>query len=193
MPVVQKLHAMSHLLSSSIFLVIFVLAVVSVPASFLMSSIQVDMRFYWVFLIGIITVGCVYFVANRDTTWKNETPLKTITHFIILFPVFLSLSMGLSLHNSIAVLQGFLGRKTAFVRTPKFNIRQLQDSFKKELYSAGKISATTILEGILALYFLVAIIVGLDQGKTSFLIYHLMLMIGFGSIFIFSIKHLSPR
>jgi hypothetical protein len=35
---------------------------------------------------------------------------------------FLSLSMGLSLHNSIAVLQGFWGKKTPFVRTPKFNI-----------------------------------------------------------------------
>ena len=96
----------------------------------------------------------------------------------------------MSLHNSIAVVQGFLGRQTAFVRTPKFNIRQLQDSFKKGVYAVGNVSGVTIVEGLLALYFLVAIIAGIQSGKTSFLIYHFMLMVGFGSIFVYSIKHL---
>ena len=101
--------------------------------------------------------------------------------------------MGLSLHNSIAVVQGFRGRKSPFVRTPKFNIRQLQDGFKKGFYQATHISRTTILEGLLALYFLFAIIMGIEFGKTSFIVYHTMLMVGFGSIFVYSIKHLSHR
>jgi hypothetical protein len=110
-----------------------------------------------------------------------------------MFPLFLSLSMGLSLHNSIAVVQGYMGRKSSFVRTPKFNIKQIQDTVKKGFYVAGHVSATTILEGLLAIYFLSAVIMGFEQGKTSFIIYHFMLMIGFGGIFIYSIKHLSHR
>ena len=190
---VQKMHALSHLLSSSVFLVIFILAVTSVPALFLMSAVKIDMRFYWLFMVGFVSVGCVYFVANRDTTWRNEPGYKSILRFVVMYPVFLSLSMGMSLHNSIAVLQGFLGRRSAFVRTPKFNIQKLQDSFKKGVYAVGNISGVTIIEGVLALYFLVAIIAGIQSGKTSFLIYHFMLMIGFGSIFVYSIKHLSHR
>ena len=79
------------------------------------------------------------------------------------------------------------------MRTPKFNIQRLQDTFKQGLDAAGKISGTTIIEGLLSLYFLSAVVMGVAQGKTSFLIYHIMLMIGFGSIFIYTIRHLSHR
>ena len=193
LPLIHKVHATSHLLSSSVFLVIFMLAVLSVPTLFLMSTVHLGFRMYWIFMVSLLTVGAVYFVANRDTSWRDESAFKTIMRFIVIFPMFLSLSMGLSLHNSIAVVQGFRGRKSAFVRTPKFNIRQLQDGFKKGFYQATRISRTTILEGLLALYFLSAIILGIQMGKTSFIVYHAMLMIGFGSIFVYSIKHVSHR
>jgi cellulose synthase/poly-beta-1,6-N-acetylglucosamine synthase-like glycosyltransferase len=193
LPLIHKVHATSHLLSSSVFLVIFMLAILSVPTLFLMSTVGMGFRMYWIFMVSLLTVGAVYFVANRDTTWRDEPGFKTIMRFIVMFPLFLSLSMGLSLHNSIAVVQGLRGRKSAFVRTPKFNIRQLQDGFKKGFYQATRISRTTILEGLLALYFLSAIILGIQMGKTSFIVYHAMLMIGFGSIFVYSIKHVSQR
>mgnify|MGYP007001819331 CR=1 FL=1 len=38
-----------------------------------------------------------------------------------------------------------------------------------------------------------AVVMGIALGKTSFLIYHIMLMIGFGSIFYYTIRHLSHR
>lgn len=193
LPFAQKLHATTHLLSSSIFLVVFALAVLSVPTLFLISTIQLDMRVFWIFMLGMLTVGWVYFVANSETSWINEPPLKRVITFVFLFPLFLSLSMGLSLHNSIAVLQGLRGKKSAFVRTPKFNIQQVQDTFKKGFYGPGSISGPTIIEGLLALYFLSAVVMGIAVGKTSFLIYHIMLMIGFGSIFYFTIRHLSHR
>lgn len=193
LPFTQKLHAVTHLLSSSVFLVVFVLAVLSVPTLFLVSTIHLDMRIYWVFMLGMLTVGWVCFVANSDTLWNEESFFKRIGRFIVMFPLFLSLSMGLSLHNSIAVIQGYRGKKSAFVRTPKFNIQQVQDTFKKGFYAAAKISGTTIIEGLLALYFCSAVVIGIAQGKTSFLIYHLMLMIGFGSIFFYTIRHLSHK
>ncbi|HUR30528.1 MAG TPA: cellulose synthase family protein [Saprospiraceae bacterium] len=193
MSFIKKLHATAHLLSSSIFLLVFLLAVLSVPALFMMSTIHLNVRIYGIFMLGMMSTGAIYFTANKDTAWKEDSVVRKMIKFTIMFPLFLSLSMGLSLHNSIAVLQGYLGRKSAFVRTPKFNIHQLQDNFKKSIYSASNVSVTTIIEGILALYFLVAIIIGVDQGKTSFILYHLMLMTGFGSIFIYSIKHAYQR
>ncbi len=193
MPLLKKLHAITHLLSSTVFLFVFVLSVMSVPALFLMSSMGIELQFYSIFLVGILTVACVYFVANKDTTWVGEPFYKKVLKFAIMFPLFLSLSMGLALHNSIAVIQGYMGRKSSFVRTPKFNILDLQDSFKKGFYDASQISLTTMAEGVLAVYFLGAVLVGLEQGKTTFLLYHTMLMIGYGSIFIYSIRHLNFR
>ncbi len=193
MSLIKKMHATTHLLSSSVFLFVFILAVLSVPALFLMSTINLNVQLYGIFMIGMLTAGAVYYIANKDTTWRDIPVYRRVFKFAIMFPLFLSLSMGLSLHNSIAVIQGYLGRKSAFVRTPKFNIQQIQDSFKKGFYEASKVSFTTIIEGLLALYFLFAIIIGVDQGKTSFIIYHLMLMVGFGSIFIYSIKHVYHR
>lgn len=186
---VKKMHATTHLLSSTIFLFIFALAVLSVPVAFLMSTIGMEQEFYMVFMVSLLCAGCVYYVANKDTTWSDVPEHRRIFKFIILFPLFLSLSMGLSFHNSIAVLQGYTGRKSVFVRTPKFNIQQLQDNFRQSFYKASKASGTTIIEGLLALYFLIAVIAGLEQGKTSFVVYHIMLMIGFGGIFIYSIRH----
>lgn len=189
-PFVQKLHASAHLLSSSIFLVVFALAVLSVPALFMIDLINLDMTYYSFFLLGILTVGYVYFEANKDTMWAGLSPLQRIGRFILMFPLFLSLSMGLSLHNSIAVIEGFIGKKSSFVRTPKFNIQQIRDSIQTGVYRTANISFTTIMEALLSLYFLSAVILGILQGKTSFLLYHLMLMIGFASIFIFTVRHL---
>ena len=193
MPFLKKMHAASHLLSSTVFLFVFILAVLSVPAVFLMSIIHLNVQLYGVFMIGMLATGSVYFVANEATTWSNDPIYRRVIKFIVRFPLFLCLSMGLSLHNSIAVVQGYWGKKSIFVRTPKFNIRNIQDTIRRELYEATHISGSTIIEGFLAFYFLLAVIIGFEQGKTAFILYHLMLMVGFGSIFIYSVKHVYRR
>jgi cellulose synthase/poly-beta-1,6-N-acetylglucosamine synthase-like glycosyltransferase len=190
---VKKMHAASHLLSSTVFLFVFILAVLSVPALFLMSTIHLNVHWYGVFMIGMLATGLVYYAANEDTTWSNETLFRKLVKFTFMFPVFVSLSMGLSLHNSIAIIEGYSGKKSTFVRTPKFNIQQVQNSFTAGLYKSTHLPPLTIVEGILAIYFLIAIIAGIEQGKTSFIFYHFMLMAGFGSIFMYSIKHAYQR
>ena len=47
---------------------------------------------------------------------------KDFLKYIALFFTFFSIAMGFSLHNSIAVLEGHMGKRSEFVRTPKFNI-----------------------------------------------------------------------
>jgi len=101
--------------------------------------------------------------------------------------------MGLSFHNSLAVIQGYLGRKSAFIRTPKFNIKKITDKMRNKKYHSYSISKVTIMEGALSLYFLAAIIAGVATGNMKMLPLHLMLCLGYGGIFYFTIKHLSAR
>ena len=98
---------------------------------------------------------------------------------------------GFSLHNTIAVLEGHLGKKSEFVRTPKFNINNIKDSWRKNKYIRKKVSLNVIIEGILTLYFAFGIysafVVGNLEGDFGLFPFHLMLFFGFGYVFYKSI------
>ena len=183
----QKIHATSHLLSSSIFLFVFFIGVSSVPLVFMLKGFDFD--YLGFFLISLLTIIVVYYNANVRKAWKDGLTVNNFFKFIFLFPVFLALSMGLSFHNSIAVIQGLRGKKTPFVRTPKFDIKGLTDSFAKDKYHYKDINKVTIFEGLLAMYFMMAIIGAIVVGNTSFIIFHTLLAFGYSTIFFFSIKH----
>jgi len=185
----QKFHASSHLMASSVFLFIFVAGLLSVPLIYILPAISINMNWLGVFLIGWLSIILVYYVANVQAELSSEKLWKRIIKFIFLFPIFLALSMGLSLHNSIAVIQGYIGKKSAFIRTPKFNIQGIQDSFKKREYLAKKIPWTTFFEGLLSIYFVTGIYLGIHSGNTTFLFFHLMLAVGYGTICYYSIRH----
>ncbi len=189
----QKLHASSHLLASGVFIFIFISGVFSVPLVFLLSGLNVDSNAYMIFAIGLLAISSVFYVANVQAEIHKESYLKMLFKFLFLFPIFLALSMGLSLHNSIAVLQGYSGKKSPFIRTPKFNIRDIADSFNKGKYLTGKLSWTTITEGLLSIYFLLGAIAGIQLDNTIFLAFHILLSLGFGSIFYYTIRHLNLK
>jgi len=99
--------------------------------------------------------------------------------------------MGFSLHNTIAVLEGHLGKKSEFVRTPKFNIDGIKGAWKTNKYIKKKPSIHVVLEGLLAIYFVFgmysAFIVGNQGGDFGLFPFHFMLFIGFSYVFLKSI------
>ena len=192
----QKIHATSHLLASSIFVFVFITGVFSVPLLFLLSDLielGFSKDFFAYFLVGLLSIIGIYYVANVQAPVHKESFGKAVFKFIFLFPLFLALSMGLSLHNTVAVLEGFRGKKSPFVRTPKFNIKTMRDSFRKHKYLTKKITWTTLLEGVLALYFAGGVVGGLYIQNTTFLVFHFMLALGYGAIFYFTLRHLSTK
>lgn len=192
----QKIQATSHLLSSTVFLFVFLTGVFSVPLLFLLGELMETgfrMNYFGVFLIGLLSVSAVYYVANVVAVPQGDSFAKSFIKFLFLFPLFLALSMGLSLHNSIAVIQGYLGKQSPFVRTPKFNIQNLKDSFSRNKYVIRKLSWTTIFEGLLAIYFSAAVLGAIYLNNTSFIVFHLMLALGYGTIFYYSLRHLSVK
>ncbi len=190
----QKMHSSMHLLASSIFVFVFLVGVLSVPLLFFMDRLPISVDYLKWFLFGWMVVIVVYYVANVQLELKQGSSyLSRLLKFVILFPLFLALSMGLSLHNSIAVLQGFLGRKTPFVRTPKYNLKSKKDSFIRKRYQLGNINWATLMEGFLALYFAAGVYLGLSLHNSAFLSFHILLALGFSVIFYYTLKHLSMR
>ncbi|RMF02105.1 MAG: glycosyltransferase [Bacteroidetes bacterium] len=194
LPLNHKIHATSHLLASSIFVFVFITGVASVPLLYFLGDLielGFSKNFFAYFLVGLLSIIAIYYVANIQSPANKEKDVtRAVLKFIILFPLFLALSMGLALHNTVAVIQGYLGKKSPFVRTPKFNIKGVKDNFVKRNYLTKKLTWTTIGEGLLAIYFLVAVGSAFYLQNTTFIFFHLMLAIGYGTIFYFTLKHL---
>ncbi|MBA4055671.1 MAG: histidine kinase, partial [Marivirga sp.] len=135
-----------------------------------------------IFLFGFLSISFFYWIATKQF---YQNPLKT---FFQRFPGFLIVSMGLSLHNSLAVMEGLFGIKTPFIRTPKFNIHNKGDSWRNNVYFKPTLSILTILEGLLCLYFIFGIAAGIYLHDNILMAFHIMLALGFGSVFYYSVK-----
>ncbi len=186
---IQKFHATMHLLSSTVFLFVFLIGIFSVPIVYYLNPLGIEKSYLSIFLISLLSIIVVYFYANMHLADNDESKVKTFLKMLFLFPIFLSLSMGLSLHNSIAVIQGYRGKKSAFIRTPKFNIKTLSDSLSQREYMIKKLSPITITEGLLAIYFLGGLILGIYMREGAFFFLHALLLFGYSTIFFFSVKH----
>lgn len=127
-----------HLLNSSMFLFVFTVAVLSIPMLYIKNTYG---HLSWVyevtsfFIVSTIILFICYWYTYKNIQGKG---FDNFIDYIKLFFSFFSVALGFSLHNTIAVLEGHSGKKSEFVRTPKFNISNIKDSWKGNKYLAKK-------------------------------------------------------
>ena len=185
-PFMHKIRATLLLLNSSVFLLLLIAAILSIPMLYVKEynpELGPAFDLGSIFLVGFIATCFFYW-----TSAKMTRPKHTLRYFITDFTMFLTFSMGMALHNSIAVIEGYLGIKTPFVRTPKFNIRTKKDTWKANKYLKKTLTPVTLAEGFLALYFLYGILSGLKLKDYGLMPFHLMLAVGFACVFLLSVK-----
>lgn len=178
-----KFHALMHLLSSSVFLFVFTVALLSVPMLYIKAAFP---ELGWVFqltsffIISTIILFFCYYATYRTNQGKG---LDNFIDYLRLFFAYFSVALGLSLHNSVAVIEGHLGKRSEFVRTPKFNIKNLSDSWKGNQYISNKLSPKLMFEFGLMLYFLFGMYSAIPLNDYGLFSFHLMLFIGYGYVF----------
>jgi cellulose synthase/poly-beta-1,6-N-acetylglucosamine synthase-like glycosyltransferase len=191
LPLKTKIHSVLHLLNSSMFLNVFIVAVLSIPMLYIKNE-YAHLKNYFYMMSFFVISSLIFFICY----WHMYKRMygggfAKFLNFIGMFFTFFSIAMGFSLHNSIAVLEGHFGKKSEFVRTPKFNIKTIKDGWKNNKYIKKKLSLNVIAEGILVLYFAFgmysAFVVGDQGGDFGLFPFHLMLFIGFGYVFFKSI------
>jgi cellulose synthase/poly-beta-1,6-N-acetylglucosamine synthase-like glycosyltransferase len=187
-----KVHGLLHLLNSTMFLNIFIVAVLSIPMLYIKNEYAHLRNYFYVmsfFVISTIIFFVCYWFMYRNIYGSG---FKRFFGYIGMFFTFFSIAMGFSLHNSIAVIEGHIGKRSEFVRTPKFNISTIRDSWKGNKYLKGNLSPHVVIEGILMLYFgfgmYSAFVVGDQGGDFGLFPFHLMLFIGFGYVFFKSLS-----
>ena len=184
-----KLHAFFHLANSFIFVCVLTTAILSVPMLFIKFNdpgLGLLFKLASLFLLSFFILGFFYWTSVKHGQGEKN---RSFGEFLMIFPLFLSVSMGLSLHNAIAVLEGYAGRKTPFVRTPKFNLREKDDSFLESTYRVREIHPMTILEIVLAFYFLFGIGLAFYLKDFGLIPFHIMLFLGFGLVGFYGLRH----
>ncbi|WP_438962508.1 cellulose synthase family protein [Nonlabens sp.] len=186
-----KMHGVLHLLNSTMFLNVLIVGLLSIPMLYIKNE-YAHLRLYFIVMSFFVTSTIIFFVCYWYM-YKNTYGggLKNFISYIGMFFTFFSIAMGFSLHNSIAVIEGHIGKRSEFVRTPKFNLAAVGGNWKTNKYLKKKLSPNVIIEGILMLYFAFgmysAFIVGDQGGDFGLFPFHLMLFIGFGFVFFRSI------
>lgn len=186
---VDRIHGLSHLFNSSVFIFILMMSILSLPVLHIkdsFSDLNYVLQYGAVFLLSTAFLMFYYWHSFRD---KTDNVILSLLLFIGRFFQFLMVSMGLALNNTVAVLEGYLGIKSSFVRTPKFNVN-VKSEFKGNKYDKKSISILNMGEGILMLLFAFTTINRAIQGDIGMVPFHLMLTIGYGLVFFYSISEL---
>ena len=183
----DKLHGLAHLFNSSVFVFILCLSILSlfvlqIKDSF--SDLNFVIQFGSFFIISTLFLAYYYWFSYRDKKGKTFTDL---IRFTARFFQFLTVSMALSLSNAVAVIEGYLGIKSSFVRTPKFNVSK-KNEFQGNKYDKKSLSIINIIEGLLMVVFGFTAINRTLYGDLGMVPFHLMLTIGYGVIFYSTLK-----
>lgn len=184
-----KLHALCHLLNSAMYLCILGISLLSFPIIYFIKTYpeyQAISALFVIFYGGLFFAIFNYFVSE----WSSSTnKIFTFLEFLFLFPIFLSIFMGLSFSNSIGVIEGYLGKKSSFIRTAKFNLstqRSLRDTKK---YLSTTISPVVVVEGLFCGFFLWCFLQVVSMDHYAAYPHFMMLCFGFGFVFCSSLYH----
>lgn len=185
----DRVHGLSHLFNSSVFIFILMISIISLPVLHIkdsFSDLNYVLQYGAVFLLSTVFLMFYYWHSFRD---KSSNFFVSFVKFVGRFFQFLMVSMGLALNNTVAVIEGYLGIKSSFVRTPKFNVNK-KSEFKGNKYDKKRLSLINIGEGLLMVLFGYTTINRAIYGDIGMVPFHLMLTIGYGMVFFYSVAEI---
>lgn len=188
LPFRVKFHSFAHLFNSAIFIAVLVTSLSSIGVwwagdlGLIPNSL---LRVSGIFLIGFVLIAGVYLVSYF---YGKRSLVDSAFGVVWQLPLFLSVSMGLALHNAQAVWEGLSGKKSPFIRTPKFNLESGKQQLASNRYLLHRMPITTWFEGVLALVFWGMVGLAFREENFVFLPFHGMLAFGYSLVFITSFK-----
>lgn len=126
-----KLEAWYHLSANLSYPLMVILSVLLLPAMVIrfyqgwFQMLYIDIP---LFLASTFSISSFYLVSQKELfprTWPRA---------ILYLPFLMALGIGLTVTNSIAVLEALIGKQTAFARTPKYRVESKKDVVRTTLY-----------------------------------------------------------
>jgi hypothetical protein len=120
----------------------------------------------WSAVLGIIiylVLGPVTYVFMIRKIWGKKWKNKTLQYLFLIF-----FASGISINNSVAVIDGMIGKKNEFLRTPKFGVVEKKQKWESQSYVLP-FTKTTVIEIFFSIYGCVALIISLMSGNPLFM------------------------
>lgn len=184
-PFKVRLEAVIHLLANIGWLLMAVPAFLLIPTL----KYQFDHNLRWpiilylsVFLTASVSVIIYYSVSIRKALGK-------LWPHILYIPLLMAMGIGLSLNNGRAVIEGLLGKRSDFIRTPKLNVWRSERYRMRKRYLSPR-NPLTVLEFALGLYFAAGMVYFLKHGVFLSVPYFILFQIGFFYLSVGSFREL---
>lgn len=185
LPFKVKLESLFHMGNNLAYLALISLSVLTFPA--LMVRIHMNWRtLAWVdfavFIMAFVPVTLFYVFAQKEAgkNWKKRS---------LLLPLLLSLGIGISANNSVGVWEGLVGRKSPFVRTPKYKVEKSGESWwKKKGYGQFELKRI-LIELFMAVYTLQSVFFAIYFDVYLSVPFLMLFVVGFSYTSIMSIYH----
>ena len=184
LPFHVRWHGVQHLLSGSVYVLIFGALLLSTPLAMLKNRmISYDyVDFGLPFLCSTVGMFWVFHTAQSP----RPSGVGGHVRFVGMMILFLIFTMGLSVHNGLAVVSGWVGRQSAFIRTPKYG----DGPWTLSAYVKRTIDPKVLCDLAMLVYLLFGLYIGWHRGQYAF--FSLQLMGVFGLIWVTTLSLIHP-
>jgi len=186
-PLKVKIECLFHLTNNFAYLFLVLLALLQLPNMLMRQKMQrpelllLDVPLFFSTCLSIILF---YLTTHRALYGNLFDAVKRL-------PLMMALSIGLSINNARAVLEGLFGVQSEFVRTPKHGIKQREEHWISKRYKAAAGNLSTYVELLFGLYFVVTIGMAIITGSWMNIPFLLVFMVGFlyvGGLSLFQLR-----
>lgn len=174
-PFKVKVECLFHLTNNFAYVFLVVLAALQLPNMLLrrhMERPELLLLDVPLFATTCLSIVVFYLTAHRALYSDMWDAAKRV-------PLMMAISIGLSLNNARAVLEGLLGNDSEFVRTPKHGILHRQGNWISKKYRSGATTLGTVLEVGFGAYFVLTILLAVITGSWVSIPFLVLFAIGF--------------
>ena len=173
-PLKVKIEAIFHLTNNFAYLFLVVLALLQLPNMYFREHMENPYLLLLDVPLFLATCGsiCVFYLVTHRALYDN------IWDAIKRLPLMMALSIGLSINNAFAVMEGLIGNDVKFVRTPKHGVQHGKDRWTQKQYRT-QWSYRSLVEIGLGLYFVATIAIAIFTGSWVTVPFLVLFMVGF--------------
>ncbi len=177
LPLSIKLQGTLHLTNNLVFPFIFMIALMNLPLLLIKNGPR-DHSLYFaissIFVLAFFGSFLLYKMSQQEIypDWKRR---------LAYFPVFMAGSMGLSVSNTWAILEGLFNIKSPFQRTPKYRIERREDTWIGKKYQSP-LTPGLAIEAFMTLYSFAALGLAVYYFEWSAVPFLAMFAMGFAFI-----------
>jgi len=170
-----KLEACYHLTANLSYPLMVILSVLLLPAMVIrfyqgwFQMLYIDIP---LFLASTFSISSFYLVSQR------ELFPKTWPRALLYLPFLMALGIGLTLTNTIAVLEALVGKQSAFARTPKYRVENKKDKVQATKYRK-RLGWVPWVELLIGSYFAMTVFYALQNENYLTVPFLLLFVVGY--------------